>query len=131
MGLRLGGGSADPEFSPLSSSSRPPVLPVKKSRSYEAAWSRYRSFCDSGCSVAALDVMKLGRLGIGRLAAGVAGAAEELFALAGVLGEESGAFEFGFGFLEAAELLEQLGAGGGEQVVALEGGLAEQGVGEG
>ena len=39
------------------SSSRPPVLPVKKSRSYEVAWIRHESFCERGCDLAAQDVM--------------------------------------------------------------------------
>ena len=38
-----------------SRTSRPPVLLVKKSRSCEVAWIRHRSFCESGCELAAQD----------------------------------------------------------------------------
>jgi hypothetical protein len=43
----------EPTNSRLCSSSRPPVLPVKKSRSREVAWIRHSSFCDWGCGLAA------------------------------------------------------------------------------
>jgi hypothetical protein len=52
---RPAGGSASPKILASVSPSRPPVLPVKDSRSYEVAWIRYRSFCDSGCGLAAQD----------------------------------------------------------------------------
>jgi len=51
--LQTAGGSASPKILASVSSSRPPVLPVKKSRSFEVALSRYSSFCNSGCVSAA------------------------------------------------------------------------------
>ena len=57
-------------------------------------------------------------------------AGEEEVAFAGVAGEGSGALEFGAGFVEAVEFLEQVGADAGQEMVGLERGLVEEGVDE-
>ena len=64
--LPIAGGSAKPQTLASVSSSRPPVLPVKKSRSCEVAQIRHVSFCEVGCELAAHHSNKM--VGVGWLA---------------------------------------------------------------